>query len=381
MPSNKSLRSWKDKPLFTPGPLSTSGTVKQAMLRDLGSRDAEFLAVVADVRTRLLTLAGVSEPEFTTIPLQGSGTYAIEAVLSSVVPHDGKVLLIINGSYGKRMAQICSIHNISSATIVYTEDTLPDSDEVREVMAKDDDLTHVAMVHCETTTGLMNPIEEIGRAARERGLVFIVDAMSRFGGSPLNAEEACIDFLVSSANKCIEGVPGFSYVLARRKTLAAAEGSARTLTLDIAAQLKGLDRNGQFRFTPPTHVILAFQQALDELEAEGGIEARAERYKSNHIALLAGMRDLGFETYLPLRLQGYIITSFHYLDDPNFKFDAFYERLSARGFVIYPGKVSSADCFRIGNIGRLTVNDVRDLLAAIRAVLIEMGVALEVSHS
>jgi 2-aminoethylphosphonate-pyruvate transaminase len=379
MPADKSPRTWKDKPLFTPGPLSTSQTVKHAMLRDLGSRDTEFLAVVADVRRRLLDIAGVREPEYTAIPMQGSGTFAIESVLSTVVPSDGKILLIINGSYGKRMAQICGVQNINDVTVVYSEDTLPDPDELREVIAKDDDLTHVAMVHCETTTGIVNPIEDVGRYAKERGLIFIVDAMSSFGAIPINAAESNIDYLISSANKCIEGVPGFAYVIARRKALLAAEGNARTLSLDLAAQLKGFDKNGQFRYTPPTHALLAFHQALVEHEEEGGVAARGARYRANHDALVAGMRELGFEEYLPPRLQGPIITAFLYPEHVNFKFDAFYKKLSDRGYVIYPGKVSSANCFRIGNIGRITVNDVRDLLGAIRQVLADMGVTLEPS--
>jgi 2-aminoethylphosphonate-pyruvate transaminase len=361
------------KLLFTPGPLTTSRTVKEAMLRDLGSRDAEFLAIVSEIRERLLNIGGCSRPAYECVLMQGSGTFAIESVISSVIPRDGKLLVLINGAYGRRIESIARVHGIAIETV--------EVPETRKVTARDftvrrPGVTHVAVVHCETTTGILNPIEEIGAAVSEAGASFIVDAMSSFGAVPLNLASCSIDYLVSSANKCIEGVPGFGFVLARREALLGTGGFARSVSLDLFAQWKGLEKDGQFRFTPPTHVLLAFHQALLELEQEGGVESRAARYRENYRATVAGMRTLGFEEYLRPQDQGYIITSFRYPADPRFSFDEFYRRLNEKGYVIYPGKVSEGNCFRIGHIGRIFPGNIGDLLAALRTTLSEMGIDL-----
>ena len=370
------LGGWKDKPLFTPGPLTTSRTVKQAMLRDLGSRDFEFIRTVREIRTELLGLAGVAAGEYEAIPIQGSGTFALEAVLASTIPSDGKLLVIVNGAYGKRTAQIAGVLNVDCAVLQYPEDRLPDLDQIRAALDGDPAVTHVSVVSCETTTGIVNPIDRIGAIVKEAGRVYFVDAMSNFGAYPIDMAACGIDYLVSSANKCIEGVPGFAFVLAKRDTLLATEGYARSVCLDLLAQWRGLESNGQFRFTPPTHVLAAFRQALRELAEEGGVEGRAARYRANYETLVAGMRDMGFTEYLRPELQGYIITTFLYPSDPNFAFEDFYQRLNDKGYVIYPGKVTDADCFRIGNIGRIFESDVRDLLRAIRETIDEMGVTL-----
>ena len=366
----------ESKLLFTPGPLTTSSTVKQAMLRDLGSRDFEFLAIVRDIRRRLLGLAAVSSPDYEAIPVQGSGTFALESVLGSVIPPAGKILIAVNGAYGRRLVQIASALKIASAAIECEEDHPVDPSEIERVLASDPSFTHAAVVHCETSTGIINPVREIGEAVRRHRRSYIVDAMSSFGGIPLNMSACGIDYLISSANKCIQGVPGFAFVLARREALLSTAGFARSLSLDLWAQWKGLENSGQFRFTPPTHTLLAFHQALKELEEEGGVESRAARYRANCEILLRGMRELGFEEYLRPELQGYIITSFRYPGHPQFKFETFYERLNEKGYVIYPGKTSKADCFRIGNIGHIFPDDIRHLLIAVRQTLDEMGVEL-----
>lgn len=360
---------WKDKPLFTPGPLTTSPTVKQAMLRDLGSRDSEFIGVIRDIRRRLVALANVDEKDFTAIPMQGSGTFGLEAVLASTVPPGGKVLVAINGAYGRRLVQMAGILGIETVALEFDEDEPVQPKRVADALKRDDTITHVSVCHCETTTGILNPIKAIGEAVATAGRTYFVDAMSAFGAVPTDMAACHIDYLVSSANKCIEGVPGFSFVIARLARLTETRGYARSLALDLLSQHEGLEKNGQFRFTPPTHAVLAFRQALLELEQEGGVEGRAARYRENYETLVAGMRSLGFEEYLRPEVQSYIITSFRYPPHANFDFDTFYEGLNQRGYVIYPGKVSGADCFRIGMIGRLFKADVEDLLAAIRRTL------------
>lgn len=367
------IASANDKPLFTPGPLTTSRSVKQAMLRDLGSRDSAFVNLVRDVRQRLLALAGVAAPDYECVIMQGSGTYSVEAVISSAVSAQGKLLAISNGAYGQRIIQIAKVHKIDATILTYPEDAKPTAADVEAALAQDPALTHVALVHSETTTGMINPIDEIGAVVKRHKRRFIVDAMSSFGGMPLEPDKTGIDFLVSSANKCIEGVPGFGLILASRAALLECEGRARGLSLDVFGQWKALEANGQFRFTPPTHALLAFHQALDELVAEGGVIARAQRYSKNYQTLVAGMRSLGFKEYLQPQDQGHIIVSFRFPDHPRFEFEEFYSRLSDKGYVIYPGKVSNADCFRIGCIGRLFPADFAALLAAIRAVKLEMN--------
>ncbi len=374
MMKTKTFPGWKDKILFTPGPLTTSRTVKQAMLRDLGSRDAEFMEIVKDLRVRLLEIAGVTSDDYAAIPMQGSGTFGLEAVLSSTVPPDGGLLVAVNGAYGKRLAEMGRILGIRTETVEVPEDRKIDPAEIAERLRNDPALTHVSACHCETTSGILNPIREVGEAVREAGRVFFVDAMSTFGAVPVPMDDWKIDYLVSSANKCIEGVPGFSFVLARKERLFETEGFARSLSLNLLAQYKGLEANGQFRFTPPTHTILAFHQALLELEEEGGVQGRAKRYGANHQALLEGMRAMGFREFLRPEDQGTIITSFYYPEHPRFSFETFYQRLSEENYVIYPGKVGAADCFRIGSIGRVFPSDVHDLLAAVRRVLRDMNV-------
>ncbi len=373
IPNERKVSGATDKLLFTPGPLTTSRTVRQAMLRDLGSRDGEFIAVVREIRRALLEI-GRSNGAYEAVLVQGSGTFGIESVVSSAIPKNGKLLVVVNGAYGKRIVRMAEVHGIPVTAQTYAEDTLPDVSAVASALASDAAITHVAMVHSETTTGLVNPIEAVGRVVREARRSFIVDAMSSFGAIPIDLERCAIDYIVSSANKCIEGVPGFSFVIARREPLLASEGAARSLSLDLHAQWRGLEKDGQFRFTPPTHALLAFDQALRELTDEGGVDARGARYRACQKTLADGMNALGFAAYLPPELQGPIITTFRYPAHAKFAFEAFYEGLSNRGFAIYPGKLTNADCFRIGSIGRLFESDVLNLLAAIRDVLAQMGV-------
>jgi 2-aminoethylphosphonate-pyruvate transaminase len=219
----------------------------------------------------------------------------------------------------------------------------------------------------------LNPLEPIGAIARKHGKIFVVDAMSSFGAVPIHFEKCCIDFLISSANKCVEGVPGFSFVFCRKKFLTSCEGYARSLSLDLLAQLKGFEKNGQFRYTPPTHTILAFQQALHEFEQEGGAVARENRYRSNHKTLMDGMAGLGIKSFLPAQVQSWIITAFHTPKDQAFSFEVFYRELSKRGFIIYPGKLTQVDTFRIGNIGRIFPTDMEQLVFAIGETLKSMG--------
>ncbi len=363
----------RDKLLFTPGPLTTSASVKQAMLHDAGSWHFEFNERVRWTREQLLAIADLSQADgWETVLLQGSGTNGVEAVFATCVPPHGKVCVLTNGAYGQRMVRMLQLLKIPHVVLNAKENELPDLSKLEQTLSADPDITHVAAVHCETTTGILNPIAEIGRLCRQHACLFVVDAMSSFGAIPIDFESAGVDFLISSANKCFEGVPGFCFVLARRETLLANEAHARSLSLNLADQLRGFERNGQFRFTPPTHALLAFEQALKEFLAEGGVTARYRRYQANHAALVAGMKQLGYKPYLPPEIQSCIITAFHCPADQRFHFAEFYQRLSQKGFIIYPGKLTDAETFRVGSIGHLFEADMLALLKAVAAVQTEM---------
>lgn len=363
-----------DNKLFTPGPLNTKLSVKEAMLHDMGSRDKEFLEVVKEIRSELLNIAGLTpEDGYDTVLMQGSGTFGVESVISTAIPGYGHLLLITNGAYGDRIKQMTEVYGIKTTTLKYKENVVPPVEDVREILSEDETITHMVLVHCETTTGIFNDIEGIGLLAHKYSKVFIVDAMSSFGAVTIDIKKLDIDFLVSSSNKCIEGVPGFSFVIAKTSALKNCCGQARTVSLDLYSQWIDMKKNNQFRFTPPIQSILAFRKAIEELNDEGGIEKRAERYQQNYRRLIEGTEALGLKTYLDKKDQGYIITSFLFPEHPNFDFTRFYESLHERGQVIYQGKLSDTNCFRIGNIGQLYLDDIENLLTAIKEVLEEMG--------
>lgn len=360
--------------LLTPGPLTTSRNVKLAMLADWGSRDVEFRQLVADIRKRLLELANC-DSRYECVIMQGSGTFAIEAALGSLCPvFRQKTLVIANGAYGDRAAQILKRLNRPFAKVDKGDSAAPTVGEIVEALEADADISHVWMIHCETTSGIVNPIIEIGLAVKQRGLTFMVDAMSSFGAIPIDMAGMDMDVMVSSSNKCIEGVPGFSYVLVKRGLLEASAGVSHSVVLDLHEQWRGLQANGQFRFTPPTHALVAFHQALKEHEAQGGVAARGTRYARNADVLIDGMREMGFSTLLEDNMAGPIIQTFPTPRDPNFHFESFYEALRKRGFAIYPGKLTKQPSFRIGTIGQIDEIVIAAALAAIREVLGEMNV-------
>jgi 2-aminoethylphosphonate-pyruvate transaminase len=361
--------------LLTPGPLTTSKSVKAVMVHDWGSRDAAFLRINREVLDALPAIVHAPE-SFVTVPIQGSGTFAVEAMLTSFVPPKGKVLLIVNGAYGHRARRILDIARRKSIVLETPEDTPPDLAKIEAVLKRSKSITHIFAVHCETTSGILNPVHEIGVLAARYGKSYLIDSMSAFGALPLDAEKAHADAIAASSNKCIEGVPGLGFVVARKSILPGLKGNATTLTLDVHDQWANFEKTGQYRFTPPIHVIVAFHQALTEFNAEGGQKGRGGRYSENGKVLIDGMRALGFKTLLPDHLQAPIIVTFHMPDDPKFVFQTFYDALKDRGYVIYPGKLTVADSFRIGCIGRLYPKDMRGALGAVREVLAGMGVTL-----
>jgi 2-aminoethylphosphonate-pyruvate transaminase len=362
-----------DPLLLTPGPLTTGKRVKEVMVHDWGSRDAAFLAINAEVLARLPEIVN-GGADYVTVPMQGSGTFAVEAMLTTFVPPGGTVLMLINGAYGQRAKKILGIARREVIVHETPEDTPPDLAKVEQILEATPAVTHVFVVHCETTSGILNPIAEIGALARKYRKSYLVDSMSALGALPLDAQALKPDAIAASSNKCIEGVPGLGFVIARREALAKTAGNATTLVLDLHDQWQNLEKTGQYRFTPPIHVIVAFHQALTEFFAEGGQPGRGKRYAENCRVLIEGMRALGFEPLLSHNLQAPIIVTFRMPADPKFRFQEFYDRLKDRGYVIYPGKLTVADSFRIGCIGRLYPDHMRGALGAIRDILDDMGV-------
>jgi 2-aminoethylphosphonate-pyruvate transaminase len=359
--------------LLTPGPLTTSASVKRAMVHDWGSRDASFVRINREMLEAITAIAGGTGTHVT-VGMQGSGTFAVEAMLTSFVPRAGKVALIVNGAYGKRAQRICEIAGRASVRLETAEDTPPDLAALEALLARDSGVTHVFVVHCETTSGILNPVAEIAEITARHGRRLLVDSMSAFGALPIDARALRYDALAASSNKCLEGLPGMGFVICREAALEATAGNATTLVLDLREQWKAMAKTGQWRFTPPIQVIVALHQAIQEYKAEGGQPARHARYAQNCRVLIDGMRALGFKTLLPDARQAPIIVTFHMPSDPRFDFQRFYDGLKDRGYVIYPGKLTVADSFRIGCIGRLNAEHMRGALGAVREVLAEQGV-------
>lgn len=355
--------------LLTPGPLTTTDTVKEKMLFDHCTWDDDYKKITQEIRQDLLELAHVSKDAYTAILMQGSGTFGVESVLTSVIGEKDKLLICANGAYGKRMADIAKHAKISY--ILYDEkyDHILDANKVETILKENPEITHVSMVHSETTSGILNDIESVSKVAKNKGCTVIVDAMSSFAGVDIPVSDWGIDFLISSANKCIQGVPGFSFIIANIEKLEASKGRARSLSLDLYDQWQTMKKDGKWRFTSPTHVVLAFAQALKELKQEGGIEARNQRYTKNNRLLIQKMKELGIESYIDEKYQGPIITTFYYPKDVNFSFEQMYQYIKERGYAIYPGKVTDADTFRIGNIGEIYEEDILKVSSLIRDFL------------
>jgi 2-aminoethylphosphonate-pyruvate transaminase len=362
----------RDPILLTPGPLTTSLATKSAMLRDWGSWDAAFNAVTARVRQSLLRIVGGDE--HVCVRLLGSGTFAVEAAVNTLVPRDGHLLVLVNGAYGKRMARLTEMMGRKASTFVTGEDTPTTAADVERLLARDPSITHVGLIHCETSTGILNPLAEIAAVVQRHGKGLIVDAMSSFGALPIDATHVRFDALVASSGKCIEGPPGAGFVLARRSALEQAAGNCTSLSLDLHDQWVYMERTTQWRYTPPTHVVVAFAAALEQFEAQGGQPARLARYQRNCEALVSGMRALAFRPFLDPAIQAPIIVTFHAPEDPRYAFKPFYDGVRDKGYVLYPGKLTEVETFRVGCIGAIGPDEMRLAVHAIADTLDEMGI-------
>jgi 2-aminoethylphosphonate-pyruvate transaminase len=363
--------------LLTPGPLTTRHETRQAMMRDWGSRDPAFIALTAELRARLLALSR-GENTHVCIPIQGSGTYVVEAALGSLLGPNDRLLVLENGVYGERMSAIALRLGRNVERLRWLENQPVEPARLAARLREDKAITHVALIHCETTTGILNPLEDVARVVADEGRLLIVDAMSSFGALPIDLGHTSITALLASSNKCLEGTPGIAFAIVARSVLEAT-GPAASFSLDLKAQLRGFESNGQWRFTPPVQVVAAAVKALDLLDAEGGTAARLSRYQENFDTLLSGMKKLGFALYLDEATQAPIIATFRMPNDFPLSFELFYSALAAKGYLVYPGKLTEENTFRIGCIGAVTKMDFEGLLQAVSSILTEVAPALPVT--
>ena len=363
----------RDPILLTPGPLTTSLPTKAAMLRDWGSWDSSFNAVTAEVRRKLLDIIHGHDTHVC-VPMQGSGTFSVEAAVNTLVPRDGHLLVLTNGAYGTRLARLTKMMGRRLSTFETAEDVPTTAQDVDRLLAADPSITHVGLIHCETSTGILNPLPEIAAVVARRGRSLIVDAMSSFAALPIDARTMPFDALIAASGKCVEGPPGMGFVFVRRSVLEKCAGNSTSLALDLYDQWAYMEKTTQWRFTPPTHIVVAFNAALDQLAAEGGQPARLARYTKNCETLVTGMAALGFRVFLAPEIQAPIILTFHAPADPRYAFQDFYDRVRDKGFVLYPGKLTQVETFRVGCIGAIGPDEMRHAVNAVGDTLREMGI-------
>ena len=364
----------RDKILLTPGPLTTSLRTKLAMLRDWGSWDSDFNAVTARVRQSLLKVIHAQDSHVV-VPLQGSGTFSVEAAVATVVPRDGHVLVLDNGAYCKRAARLTSLMGRACSVMDFDDATPVSAAALDARLAQEAGITHVILIHCETGAGVRNPLEAVAEVCARHGRGLIVDAMSSFGALPIDAREVRFDALVAASGKCLEGVPGMGFVFIRKAVLEGCAGQSQSLAMDLYDQHAYMEKTGQWRFTPPTHVVVALAEAIAQFEEEGGQPARLARYTDNYQTLIHGMARLGFMPFLDPAIQAPIIVTFHAPGDPRYEFKAFYDAAKARGFILYPGKLTQVETFRVGCIGAIGSDEMEQAVHAVALALEDLGIA------
>ncbi len=364
----------RDAILLTPGPLTTTLRTKMAMLRDWGSWDSDFIAVTARVRKGLIDIIG-GQDTHVVVPLQGSGTFSVEAAVATVVPRDGHVLVLDNGAYCKRAAKLSSLMGRKTTVLAFDEAQAVSPDVLQARLQADASITHVVMIHCETGAGVHNPLPAVAEVCERQGRGLIVDAMSSFAALEIDARRVRFDALIAASGKCLEGVPGMGFVFLRKEIVDHCAGHSQSLAMDLHDQYVYMEKTGQWRFTPPTHVLVALDEAIAQFQEEGGQPARLARYVGNYQTLIKGMAALGFKPFLDPAVQAPIIVTFHAPADPRYDFRRFYEAAKRRGFILYPGKLTQIETFRVGCIGAIGSVEMEQAVHAVRLALDDLGIA------
>ena len=360
--------------LLTPGPLTTTLRTKVAMLRDWGSWDSDFIAVTARVRRALLDIISGHDTH-AVVPLQGSGTFSVEAAVATVVPRQGHVLVLDNGAYCKRAAKLTGLMGRKTTVVAFDESEAVSPQALDEMLTADSSITHVVMIHCETGAGVHNPLQAVADVCARHGRGLIVDAMSSFAALEIDARKVRFDALIAASGKCLEGVPGMGFVFLRKDILDGCAGNSQSLAMDLYDQYVYMEKTGQWRFTPPTHVLVALDEAIAQFQEEGGQSARLARYEKNYRTLVQGMAELGFKPYLDPAIQAPIIVTFHAPADARYDFRRFYEAAKANGFILYPGKLTQIETFRVGCIGAIDSVQMQQAVHAVALALKELGIA------
>ena len=368
------MKTHREAVLLTPGPLTTSLRTKLAMLKDWGSWDSDFIAITARVRQSLLDIVH-GHDSHVVVPLQGSGTFSVEAAMATVVPRDGHVLVLDNGAYCKRAAKLTHLMGRRTTVVPFAEDAAISPEVLQTHLLADKSITHVVMIHCETGAGVLNPLQAVADVCQAHGKGLIVDAMSSFAALEIDARKVHFDALVAASGKCLEGVPGMGFVFIRKAILPQCEGNNNSLAMDLYDQYIYMEKTGQWRFTPPTHVLVALNEAIAQFEEEGGQAARLKRYQSNCRTLVDGMAALGFKPFLDPAIQAPIIVTFHAPADPRYQFKTFYDIAKKNGFILYPGKLTQVETFRVGCIGAIGPVEMAQAVHAVALTLKEMGIA------
>ena len=368
------MTTHREAVLLTPGPLTTSLRTKLAMLKDWGSWDSDFIAITARVRQSLLDIVH-GHDSHVVVPLQGSGTFSVEAAVATVVPPDGHVLVLDNGAYCKRAAKLTHLMGRRTTVVPFAEDAAISPEVLQTHLLADKSITHVVMIHCETGAGVLNPLQAVADVCQAHGKGLIVDAMSSFAALEIDARKVHFDALIAASGKCLEGVPGMGFVFIRKAILPQCEGNNNSLAMDLYDQYVYMEKTGQWRFTPPTHVLVALNEAIAQFEEEGGQTARLKRYQSNCRTLVDGMAALGFKPFLDPAIQAPIIVTFHAPADPRYQFKTFYDIAKKNGFILYPGKLTQVETFRVGCIGAIGPVDMAQAVHAVALTLKEMGIA------
>ena len=362
--------------LLNPGPATTTDSVKLAqVVPDICPREQKFGELMRSVADDLTAIAG-GGAEYASVLFGGSGTAAMDAVINSVIPPEKKILIINNGAYGERMVKIAQAYRIGYIELRFPWDELPDIGKIEAALQQDAEIAVVGMVHHETTTGLLNPIQDIGALVRQYNKLFVVDTISSFAGIPLDIKACNIDFMMSTSNKCLQGMAGIAFVICRIAELERIQSSPRrSFYLSLYDQYAYFERNLQMRFTPPVQTMYALRQAIDEFLAEG-MEQRYARYTRNWHVLRKGMQELGFRILTQPEQESHILITVEYPDSPAFDFDVLHDRLYERGITIYPGKTGKKDTFRLANMGAITEEDIQYFLGSLREILIELNIQL-----
>ena len=368
------MTTHREAVLLTPGPLTTSLRTKLAMLKDWGSWDSDFIAITARVRQSLLDIVH-GHDSHVVVPLQGSGTFSVEAAVATVVPRDGHVLVLDNGAYCKRAAKLTHLMGRRTTVVTFAEDAAISPEVLQTNLLADKSITHVVMIHCETGAGVLNPLQAVADVCQAHGKGLIVDAMSSFAALEIDARKVHFDALIAASGKCLEGVPGMGFVFIRKAILPECEGNNSSLAMDLYDQYIYMEKTGQWRFTPPTHVLVALNEAIAQFEEEGGQAARLKRYQSNCRTLVDGMAELGFKPFLDPAIQAPIIVTFHAPADPRYQFKTFYDIAKKNGFILYPGKLTQLETFRVGCIGAIGPAEMAQAVHAVALTLKEMGIA------